>query len=74
MPKKSVLKLESVQVFLPEELPFEKGTGLSRLDACSRLTFQLLIERVLPGYALEKGLEGEDLALDANAIDGVDIP
>ncbi|MBU0708843.1 hypothetical protein KJ596_03800 [Patescibacteria group bacterium] len=61
MPKESALKLESVKLLLPEELPFEKGTGLANQDACSRLMFQLLIERALPSYVYEEEFEDESV-------------
>lgn len=42
-----------LRAFFPEELPFEEGTGLSRQDPCSRLVFQLILERVLSNNDLE---------------------
>ncbi len=54
------LRFQSVQVVLPSQLPFEEGTSLSQEDACVRLAFQLLVERVLAKQGLANVGEGEE--------------
>jgi hypothetical protein len=55
MEKRSAATAKFFQVYLPQSLPFEEGTGLSRRDPCSRLTFQLLVERLLPHHHFNVG-------------------
>ncbi|OQX51594.1 hypothetical protein B5M47_00150 [candidate division CPR3 bacterium 4484_211] len=52
MRKGITIPFKFTRIVLPKELPFESGTNLPRQDECTRLTFQLMLERTLPSYTI----------------------